>query len=144
MSSESLDASANFVNKDSSESINININGVPIILRKGDCIQFSRALGDGENILTIAKILGFANSGNNINRIFFLPWREEGHWGPTGSRMRAIGLTGSYVLTGYPGFGKPEWQTIKLVPCPEQAGGKRKNRKSTKKTQRIRKRQSRK
>ena len=132
-------AHATYVLKNSQESINIIINGEPMVLTKGDCIQFNRYVNEGENLSTIAKILSFGYSGGNyINRIFFLPWRQEGIWGSHTSPARAIGLENPYL------WGKPEWTTIKKIPCPDQAGGKCKNRKSTKQTQRIRKRQSRK
>jgi hypothetical protein len=130
-------ANASWVD-DSNQSIHIIINGEPQVLTKDDCIQFNRYM-EGGNILTIAKILGFGNSGKKINRIFFLPWRESGRWGTDILPERAIGLEKPYLL-----FGKPEWTTIKLVPCPEQSAGKYNNRKSTKQTRRSRKRQSRK
>ena len=59
---------ATFVNKDSNESINIIINGEPMVLTKDGCIQFNRYIGEGENILTLAKILDFGGNGKKINR----------------------------------------------------------------------------
>ena len=131
-------ANASWVD-DSYQSINIIINGEPMVLTKDGCIQFNRYIGEGENILTIAKILDFGGNGKKINRIFFLPWRESGRWGTDILPRRAIGLERPYLL-----FGKPDWTTIKLVSCPEQSAGKYNIRKSTKQTQRMRKRHSRK
>lgn len=130
---------ANFVNKGSDESINIIINGKSIVLSHNDCIQFNRYINplngeDNKNYLCTAKIIGFGYGGSPsdpsvlINRIFFLPWRdEEGRWG---SSKRYIGLVSSYLTR----HDIQEWQTIKKIPCPVQAAGKYKNRKSTKQT----------
>ena len=143
---------ATFVNKDSNESINIIINGEPMVLSHNDCIQFNRYINllDGEDNQTYsctAKIIGFGHSGSPseasalITRIFFLPWREkEGRWGPPTSYKRYIGLLSSWL--GWHDI--PEWTTIKKIPCPEQSAGKYNIRKSTKQTRRSRKRYSRK
>lgn len=132
-------AHATYVLKNSQESINIIINGEPMVLTKGDCIKFNRYVNEGENLFTIAKILSFGYSGGDyINRIFFQPWRQEGRWGSHTTPARAIGLEDPYL------YAKAEWKSIKLVKCPDQAGGKCKNRKSTKQIRGIRKRQSRK
>jgi hypothetical protein len=151
MSSINADANAKFVTK---ESINIIINGKSVVLSHGDCIKFNRYLNlyNGEDIrsyVCTAKIIGFGYNGSPsnpnviINRILYLPWRdEEGRWG---SETREIGLASSNLTL----HNIKEWQTIQKIPCPVpvQAAGKYKNkyknRKSTKQTRRRKKKRSR-
>jgi hypothetical protein len=72
-------AKATYVNVMSQSQINIFINKESMVLSIGDCIKFKRFVEEGEDPLTIAKILEFGyNGGTYVNRIFFLPWRKEG------------------------------------------------------------------
>lgn len=120
------------------EKTSIVLNNKKTVLTVGDCIKYNRVGKDGEVKSTTAQILGFGSSNTDKyhTAILSLPWLEEkGRWGP----WERIGLEDPY-LDGK--FG--DWTTIKLTKCPAGSrGGKRKNRKSTKKANRNRRRQSR-
>jgi hypothetical protein len=133
-------AQAAFVDNDSHDEINIVLDGQQTVLAVGDCIKFRRNVGVNDAPFIKAKILNFGYSaGGPPNRIFFLPWREEGRWGGHVMPRRAIGLEVPYL--GQNG----DWASIVKIDCPApaQAGGRRKNRKFTKKARKNRRRYSR-
>lgn len=119
--------------------ISIVLNNKKTVLTVGDCIQYNRVGKDGEVKSTTAQILGFGSSNTDKYHTAILssPWLEDkGRWGGPFER---IGLEDPY-LDGK--FG--DWTTIKLIKCPDGSrGGKRKNRKSTKKANRNRRRSTR-
>jgi hypothetical protein len=132
-------ARATFVEGSDQDSINIVLDGEPVVLTSGDCISFFRVV-DGVGSYTTARILHFGFSGGlYVNRIFFLPF-VDGVWAEPVLPLRHIRLVEPYF--GNNGGG--DWTTIvKLKKCPEQSGGTRRNRRATKKARINRRRYTR-
>jgi len=110
-------AHATYAAPPSQNSINIVINGVPLVLTRGDCIRFRRRVVEGADPMTTARILDFGYSGGQyVNRIFYLPWREETQrWGSGTLPLRQIGLESPHLG----GMSGEDWRTItKLDACP--------------------------
>jgi hypothetical protein len=107
----------------SDKQIKITINSIPVPISVGSFIQFDRWVLNYNPTLTIsivktkAIVTHFGGSfhstddtKSSVNRIFYLPWREDERRWTTSSYPRAIGLTSGY-LNEY-------WDTIKVIGCP--------------------------
>ena len=118
----------------SDRAIDITINSTPVRISIGSFIQFDRWVFNYKPTLTIsieptltisivktkAIVTHFGGSFNitdhtksSVNRIFYLPWREDEQRWTTSSYPRAIGLTSGY-LNEY-------WDTIKIIGCPSSS-----------------------
>lgn len=105
------------------DKIEITINSRSVNISIGSFITFDRWVMNYNPTLTIsiaktkAIVTHFGGSFNsadhtksNVNRIFYLPWREDERRWTTSSYPRAIGLTSGY-LNEY-------WDTIQVIECP--------------------------
>lgn len=137
----SSSAKATYVEGTKQTAIHIVIDSMPVVLARGDCIEFRRVVKTGENPVTVAKILGFSYNGKGyVDRIFYLPWRvNEKKWGSSAFPQRQIGLERPYS-----GGDDGDWTTIvKLAACPDAVVGGRKKNSTRKKTARRNRRLSR-
>ena len=107
----------------SDDKIEIIIDSRRVEISIGSFIQFDRWVLNYNPTLTIsivktkAIVTHFGGSFDStdhkksrVNRIFYLPWREDENRWTTSSYPRAIGLTSGY-LNEY-------WDTIQVIGCP--------------------------
>lgn len=127
-------AKATYTEGSKRQKIDIVIDGMPLVLAIGECIEFKRDVKAGADPLTIGKIMGFGYAGGAfVNRLFYLPWRvDTKKWGST---QNTIGLEPPFS-----GGVEGDWTTIvKLAACPDAViGGRRHSRRGKRRTVRRR------